>query len=62
MSTYAIFNKEIANLMPLWNIKYEVDNSKSKESLGVEYIDTKKSLIDMGNWMLEIGAIKLKKK
>ncbi|CDW76422.1 nad dependent epimerase dehydratase [Stylonychia lemnae] len=56
----ALFDKSVQMLIPMWGRKLNLDNKKSKEVLGIEYIYPQKSIIDMAQSMIDAGIIKNK--
>ena len=53
----SFFNDEAALMVPLWNVKLEVNNSRSKEILGINYRPPKESFNEMVYSMIETGVI-----
>jgi len=49
----AIFIDEAKGLIPIWDKPLIFDNSMSKNILGIDYIPTKRSIIDMAYSMIE---------
>uniref|UniRef100_A0A7S3ICJ8 Uncharacterized protein n=1 Tax=Strombidium inclinatum TaxID=197538 RepID=A0A7S3ICJ8_9SPIT len=43
--------------MPLWGLDRTYDNSQAREVLGIEFIDPKQSICEMGDSMIDLGLI-----
>lgn len=54
------FDRSLKDLLPIVGIPLKVDNSLSKQELGMQYIDAKQSLIDMGHSLINNGLVKQK--
>jgi dihydroflavonol-4-reductase len=60
MKMAALFDKKIKLLLPLWGVDRTFHNAKSKEVLGIEYIDMKKTVTEMAGTLIEYGYVKKK--
>mmetsp|Transcript_64 Transcript_64/g.9 ORF Transcript_64/g.9 Transcript_64/m.9 type:complete len:92 (-) Transcript_64:29-304(-) len=59
---YACCDKSAALLKPFYGRMILFDNTKSKDDLGIKYINNRKTLIDMANDLIEKGRIPKKNK
>lgn len=51
------FNSQVKLLLPVWRRELRVDNTQSREVLGIEYRDPKDTLKAMGDCLIDIGAV-----
>ena len=56
----SVFNNDLAVMMRFWNVATKFENTPSKQVLGIEYRDTKGTLIEMVNSMFETGVLQRK--
>ena len=61
---YPIKTNEMAECPPnnprfalMWDCRYEMDNTKSKEILGIKYYDIKNTMVDMAESLIANGTI-----
>lgn len=48
-------------MLPTWGVEWSMDNTRSKEVLGIEYPDMKQEILDMVENLIELGVIENKK-
>mgnify|MGYP006893319624 CR=1 FL=1 len=51
------FKSELGRLLPRWGVDATYDASATTEILGINFIDIRKSLHDMGDTLIETGYI-----
>ncbi|CDW91338.1 nad dependent epimerase dehydratase [Stylonychia lemnae] len=56
----ALFDKSVKLIVPMWGKTLNLENQKSRDILGIDYIYPQKSVIDMAHSMIESGLIKNK--
>lgn len=57
MTLVALFKKDIAALMPQWNLTYKVDNKKSIDVFGMQYRDFKTTVVESAQWLIDLGEL-----
>jgi nucleoside-diphosphate-sugar epimerase len=60
VKAYSYYDPSIKLTLPYWGKKFYLQNSKSKQILGIQYKSAKDSIIEMAYKMLETGYVKNK--
>lgn len=55
------FDKSVKLILPYWEKTRELDNTKSKEILKIEYYDVKESILAMAESLISSGQVILKR-
>eukprot|EP00347_Sterkiella_histriomuscorum_P002260 403368849 len=58
----ALFDKQAKMILPFWNKALNLDNRKSREILGIQYQNTRDTIVGMADSMIDSGLIKDKRK
>jgi hypothetical protein len=53
----SLFDGQAAKVLPSWGKRQEFNNEKSRQVLGIEYIEVKKSIIEMAYALIEKGQV-----
>jgi len=56
-SLLSIFLKELRVIMPMWGVEKTFKNDETKEILGIEFIDSKRSIQEMAETLIDTGYI-----
>lgn len=58
----SMFDKGVKKILPLWNKVAYIDNTKSREILGIEYHTAEEAVAEMGRSLIETKMIADKRK
>jgi len=58
----SLFDSTAAELARFWDFYKEIDNTKSKEVLGIKYRPTQETLVEMGHSIINSGVVEDKRK
>ena len=59
---FTFVNTEAAVMLTRWRLQSEIDNTRSRDVLGVKYGEINNSILDMAYNMFETGALEDKRK
>mmetsp|Transcript_6562 Transcript_6562/g.10548 ORF Transcript_6562/g.10548 Transcript_6562/m.10548 type:complete len:140 (-) Transcript_6562:49-468(-) len=58
----SLFRDDMKLMVKMWNIDLEIDPIQTREVLGIEFTDLKKSILDMAESMIDCGYLPDKRK
>ena len=59
---FSLVNKQAKSILKYTGLSYKLDNSKSINELGMIYMPTEKSIVEMAYCMIDMGTVKDKRK